>query len=178
MTGKAICAWAAVAALGGLASAREIGSLVVTSSAFANNGAIPREYTCEGRGVSPPISWSAVPPETKSVAVIVDDADAPGGTFAHFVAFNLTPGERALTGALTPTTPSPYGLTARNSGGTIGFAPICPPAGVHHYRVQVTALDTTLARPIGANASDVASAIEGHVIARGTLVGTYQKSGR
>jgi Raf kinase inhibitor-like YbhB/YbcL family protein len=173
----AATAIAALAAIAGPASARDVGSLTVTSPAFSSGGAIPREYTCEGRSVSPPINWTAVPPDTQSIAVIADDPDAPSGTFEHFVAFNLPPAQRSLSSETATATPA-KGMVARNSSGTSGFAPICPPSGVHHYRFQVMALDTTIARTTGASAADVASDINGHVLARGELVGTYQKSGR
>jgi Raf kinase inhibitor-like YbhB/YbcL family protein len=156
------------------ASARDVGSIRVTSPAFANGGAISSEYTCEGRSISPPLSWSAPPTDAKSIAVIVEDPDAPGGTYEHFVLFNLPPSERSLPSQSS--VPSTKGLVARNSGNGTGFAPICPPSGRHHYRFQVLALDTVLPRPIPASAADVANAINGHVLARGELTGLYQKS--
>ena len=178
-TGRGVLA--VVAAMGGAAQARDVrfpGAISVTSPAFNNGGAIPRDYTCEGRSVSPPITWSVVPPETKSIVVIVDDPDAPRGTFEHFVAFNLPPTERSVPSeSATATTPA-NGMTARNDSGTTGFAPICPPSGTHHYRFAVMALDTTLPRSIGGSSTEVANAISGHVLARGELVGTYQRSGR
>jgi Raf kinase inhibitor-like YbhB/YbcL family protein len=158
---------------GSTASARDVGALTVTSSAFSAGGTIPSEYTCEGSSVSPPISWSAVPPDTKSVAVIVDDPDAPRGTYEHLVVFNLPPAERSLPSLSGM--PATKGLAARNSGGTTGFAPICPPSGRHHYRFQVLALDSLLALPMGASSAEVANAIKGHVLARGELTGVYQK---
>jgi Raf kinase inhibitor-like YbhB/YbcL family protein len=161
---------------GATASARDVGALTVTSSAFSEGGTIPSEYTCEGRSVSPPISWSAVPPDTKGIAVIIDDPDAPRGTYEHLVVFNLPPAERSLPSMSAM--PATKGLAARNSGGTTGFAPICPPSGRHHYRFQVLALDTLLAPPMGASSADVASAIKGHVLARGELTGVYQKGRR
>jgi Raf kinase inhibitor-like YbhB/YbcL family protein len=159
----------------GTAGAREVLSLTVTSPVFANGGSIPSDYTCEGRSVSPPIQWTAPPPDTKSVAVIVDDPDAPNGTFEHLVMFNLPPSERSL--ASLSASGATKALAARNSSGTTGFAPICPPSGRHHYRFQVVALDKTLALPMGANANDISNAINGHVLARGELVGLYGKGG-
>jgi Raf kinase inhibitor-like YbhB/YbcL family protein len=171
-----LCTLFGVAALSGVATARDVGTITVTSPAFTNGGAIPRDYTCEGRSVSPPISWTAVPPDARSIVVIVDDPDAPGGTFEHMVAYNLPPSQRSLpsAGAQQPAT---TGMVARNSAGSTGFAPICPPSGVHHYRFQVLALDTTINRSAGGTTSDIASATNGHVIARGQLTGTYQKTG-
>ena len=152
------------------------GAIKVTSSAFDNGGKIPSEYTCEGKSVAPPLSWSTVPPNTKSVAVIVEDPDAPGGTYQHFVAFNLPPERKSLPSeAVRSIAPGSALKSARNSSGTIGFAPICPPSGRHHYRFQVLALDNTLDLPPAADAQAVRAATDGHVLARGELVGIYGK---
>ncbi len=151
-------------------------TIKVTSSAFDNGGNIPAEYTCEGKGVAPPISWSTVPPQTKSIAVIVSDPDAPNGTFEHFVAFNLLPERRSLpTEAVKSIAPGSALVTARNSSGTVGFAPICPPSGRHHYRFEVLALDSMLQLPPASDAQAVRAAMQGHVIARGELVGVFGK---
>jgi Raf kinase inhibitor-like YbhB/YbcL family protein len=144
----------------------------VTSPAFTNNGSIPSDYTCNGKSVSPPIEWSNLPPDTKSVLVIVDDPDAPMGVFEHFVQFNIPPSTRSLP-SLVQGAQSVAGMQALNSRGQVGFAPICPPGGVHHYRFQVLALDRMLSLPAGANARDVGNAAQGHILARGELVGTY-----
>src|SRR5438874_8160913 len=94
-------------------------AIKVSSSAFDNGGKIPSEYTCEGKGVAPPIAWSAVPPATKSIAVLVEDPDAPGGTFQHFVAFNLPPDRTSLpTQAVKAIAPGSALLSAKNSNGT------------------------------------------------------------
>src|SRR5690242_7197215 len=152
------------------------GTIKVTSSAFDNGGKIPSEYTCEGKYVAPPLSWSAVPPNTKSIAVLVEDPDAPGGTFEHFVAFNLPPDRKSLpTEAVRSIAPGSALSTARNSSGTIGFAPICPPNGRHHYRFEVLALDTMLDLRSAADAQAVRAATDGYVLARGELVGVYGK---
>jgi len=152
------------------------GSIKVTSSAFDDGGKIPTEYTCEGKGVPPPISWSALPQETKSLAVLVEDPDAPNGTFEHFVAFNLPPDRRSLPSeALKAIAPGSALKTARNSSGTIGFAPICPPSGRHHYRFEVVALDQMLSLSPASDAQAVRAAMQGHVLARGELVGVYGK---
>ena len=152
------------------------GAIKVTSSAFDNGGKIPSEYTCEGKSVAPPLSWSSVPANTKSIAVLVEDPDAPGGTFDHFVAFNLPPDRKSLpTEAVRSIAPGSALMTARNSSGTIGFMPICPSSGRHHYRFEVLALDTTLDLRSAADAKTVRAATDGHVLARGELVGIYGK---
>jgi Raf kinase inhibitor-like YbhB/YbcL family protein len=159
-----------------VAAARDAGTIAVTSSAFANNGTIPADYTCEGRGIAPPFSWATVPPQTKSIAVIVDDPDAPGGAFDHLVLFNLAPSQRSLpSDASKSLTTTSDLMAAKNSGGGLGFAPICPPNGRHHYRFQVMALDTMLSLRPGVSAREVQTASNGHIIARGELIGMYQK---
>src|SRR5438477_3719685 len=138
--------------LAGVAGA-EGANLNVSSSAFKNQGAIPMEYTCEGKSTAPPLSWGDVPAGTKSVAVIVKDPDAPSGTFEHLAAFNLPPTRRSLpSDALQSIGPGSALKTAKNSAGQSGFAPICPPSGVHHYHFVVMALDNMIDLPSGAGA--------------------------
>jgi Raf kinase inhibitor-like YbhB/YbcL family protein len=170
--------WIGAAVLLGsiVAGAAEVQTLKVTSSAFANNGFIPTEYTCEGRGVAPPLSWTAVPPGTKSIAVLVNDPDAPSGDFSHLAVYNLPPERRSLpTEAVKSIAPGSAVQSGKNSGGTVGFAPICPPSGVHHYRFVVLALDTVLQIPPASDAQTIKQATEGHVLARGELVGQFGK---
>ena len=151
-------------------------SIKVTSSAFADGGNIPAEYTCEGKGVAPPLAWGAVPSATKSIAVLVDDPDAPNGTFQHLAAFNLPPQRRSLpTEAVKSIAPGSALQTGRNSSGTVGFAPICPPSGRHHYRFEVLALDTTLQLPAASESDEIRAATRGHVLARGELTGLFGK---
>jgi phosphatidylethanolamine-binding protein (PEBP) family uncharacterized protein len=152
--------WLGVAAaslIAASAGARDVASIDVTSPAFINGGSIPSEYTCDGRGGSPSLSWSAVPADTKSIAVIVEDPDAPGGTYEHLTLFNLQPSQRSLA--------------SRSSD----FKPICPPSGRHHYKFEVLALDSSQVDPMSAGAADIATATQGHVLARGELTGFYQR---
>jgi Raf kinase inhibitor-like YbhB/YbcL family protein len=158
------------------ASAYAQKSLTVTSNAFKSGEMIPGAYTCEGRSVSPQISWSAVPPDTKSIAIIVDDPDAPSGTFDHLVLFNIPPSERSLP-SMGEAMSGVQGNLGRNSTGANGYAPICPPSGRHHYRFKVMALDTTLPQHAGVSAADISREINGHVLAKGELTGVYQKGG-
>jgi len=153
--------------------------LSVRSTAFTNGGPIPLEYTCEGRGVSPPLTWTGVPDGTRSIAVIVDDPDAPGGTFAHLALADLPATARALPQDLGGRARVPAtAQLALNSKGEPGYSPICPPSGMHHYRFQVLALDRELGLGAHATANDLSQAMSGHVLARGELVGTYQKGAR
>lgn len=145
--------------------------LTVTSSAFEDNGAIPQEYTCDGAQKSPPLSWSKVPDGTKSVAILVEDPDAPKGTFTHWMVSDLPP----TTTSLAANSALPEGAVAmKNSKGDKKYAGPCPPSGTHHYHFKVFALDTTLPNSIDSKSKMLAS-MEGHVLAEGELVGTYAK---
>jgi Raf kinase inhibitor-like YbhB/YbcL family protein len=153
-------------------------TLTVRSPAFTAGSRIPMEHSCEGRGTSPPLEWSGVPAGTRSIAVIVDDPDAPGGTFAH-LAILLPAESRSLPADLGGRGGRPAdAMFALNSKGEPGYSPVCPPSGVHHYRFQVLALDRVIDLPSGATTNDLHRAVAGHVLASGELVGTYQKGAR
>jgi len=146
-------------------------SLTVTSDAFQANQAIPSEYTCDGAQQTPPLSWSGVPGEAKSIAILVEDPDAPKGTFAHWIVTNIPPHETSLSanGSL------PQGaVAAKNDKGATGYAAPCPPSGTHHYHFRVYALDRTIPQP--ASRAAFMKEIKGHVLAQGDLVGTYSRS--
>ena len=152
----------------------------VTTNAFANNAAIPRANTCDGPGTTPTISWDAVPAGTKSVAVVVDDPDAPSGTFVHWIVTGLP----ATAGSVPNHASGVYELD--NTAGTRGWTPPCPPAGkVHHYRFTVYALRDYVCATGGdgapaAGCSPPASPealqqIRDAAIAKGAVVGTYSR---
>ena len=146
-------------------------TLSVTSSGFAANGEIPSDYTCDGAQKSPPLSWSGVPSEAKSVALLFDDPDASKGAFTHWIVTNIPPSETSLSenGQL------PAGaVAAKNDKGATGYTGPCPPSGTHHYHFRVFALDKTLAHP--ANRAAFMQEIKGHVLAQGELVATYTKN--
>ena len=110
-------------------------TIVVTSAAFRDGGAIPRANTCDGPGVAPTIQWRSVPVTTKTVAVVVDDPDAPGGDFLHWLVIELPGGAGSVPSRLSGVS------ELDNTGGTRGWTPPCPPAGsTHHYRFTVYAL--------------------------------------
>ncbi len=145
-------------------------SLTVTSSAFKANEAIPTEYTCDGAETSPSLSWSGVPADAKSIAILVEDPDAPEGTFTHRLVTDIPPTITSIDkGASLPT----GAMAAKNDKGNAGYAGPCPPTGRHHYHFRVYALDKTLGKVT--SRSEFLSAIEGHVLAQGELVGTYQR---
>lgn len=147
-------------------------SITVTSSAIKADEPIPSEYTCDGAEKTPPLSWSNIPPEAKSIAIMVDDPDAPKGTFTHWIVTNIPPSDTSLSEAGS----LPQGATAaKNDKGSAGYAGPCPPSGTHHYHFRVYALDKTISKP--ANRAAFLKAIDGHVLAQGELVATYERQG-
>jgi Raf kinase inhibitor-like YbhB/YbcL family protein len=151
-------------------------ALDVRSSAFEGGGAIPARYTCDGLDISPPLSWSPVPNGAQSLALIADDPDAPGKAFVHWVIYNLPPDTRRLPEDVPNQRTLPSGaLQGMNGAGSIGYTGPCPPGGTHRYVFKVYALDTEFDLGAGATKEDVASAMEGHLLAEGRLLGTYQR---
>jgi Raf kinase inhibitor-like YbhB/YbcL family protein len=154
--------------------------ITVTSPAFENGGAIPRANTCDGAGTPPTIRWTGVPASAKAVAVVVDDPDAPGGDFLHWLVIGLPP----TAGSVPSRVPGVSELD--NTGGTRGWTPPCPPAGsIHHYQFSVYALRDYVCADNGdaSNGPDCSAPssvqalpqIQNSAIARGVLVGTYRR---
>jgi len=152
-------------------------TISLTSLAFLENGSIPPVHTCDGRDLSPALAWSGVPPQAKSLALIVDDPDAPRGTWVHWVLYNLPASatglpEGAGSGAGLP----PGTAQGRNDFKRTGYGGPCPPSGSHRYFFKLYALDATFDGLVEATKADLERAMEGHVLARGELVGTYQRA--
>jgi Raf kinase inhibitor-like YbhB/YbcL family protein len=149
-----------------------LAALTVTSKAFASGAAIPVDNSCDGADHSPPLTWSAPPEGTKALAIVVDDPDAPGGDFTHWLAYNLPPSTLAL-----PENAEVTNLGAEegtNGFGRTGYAGPCPPRHeMHRYYYRVFALDAPLAAKPGASRDAVDGAMSGHVLAEGALVGTF-----
>ena len=143
--------------------------LEISSPAFNHEGWIPKEYSCEGAGKSPEIRIESIPDEAKSLCIIVEDPDAPGGIFTHWLTWNIPPSEKITANSV----PGQEGL---NSRGQIGWTPPCPPSGVHRYYFKVHALDRLLDINDKFDKLSLEHAMEGHVIAYGELMGRYQKS--
>lgn len=149
----------------------------LVSEAFANDETIPALYTCDGEDVSPPLTWSGVSADAQSLALIMDDPDAPGGTFTHWLLYNM--GSTALSlpeGVETTERPAngATGFQGGNDGGGIGYGGPCPPEGpAHRYRFTLYALDGLVDVGPGATKDELLSAMEGHVLAETELVGTY-----
>lgn len=156
-------------------------SLVLMSSQFTANGPIPKELTCEGEDKSPPLHWSGVPPQAKSLALIVDDPDAPDPkapkmTWVHWVLYNIPPTATSLPAGASKGQLPPGTRQAMNDFKKLDYGGPCPPIGRHRYFFKLYALDTVLP-DLGpkADKAKLEAAMKGHVVAEGQLVGTYQK---
>ncbi|WEK34722.1 MAG: YbhB/YbcL family Raf kinase inhibitor-like protein [Candidatus Pseudobacter hemicellulosilyticus] len=148
-----------------------IARLQLSSSAFEEGKRIPAVYTCEGRNINPPLSIQRLPEGTRSLALIVEDPDAPKQTFDHWVMWNI-PVRETIDEDANP------GINGVNSAGETGYIGPCPPSGVHRYYFHVFALDAELDLPAGINKEALLVAIESHVLARGSLMGTYEKKNK
>lgn len=145
-------------------------TLRVTSPEIPDGAMIPKQFTCDGAGVSPALDWEQPPAKTASLVVIVSDPDAPGGTFIHWVVYDLPAGTRGVAQGAVPNG-SRQGVNSSNAAGYYGP---CPPGGApHRYFFRVYALDQMLALPDGANEEQVSKAMRGHVLAAGRLMGRY-----
>jgi Raf kinase inhibitor-like YbhB/YbcL family protein len=147
-------------------------SITVTCTSFRSGGAIPVDFTCDGSDRSPELTLSAPPPETRSLAVVVDDADAPGGNFTHWIAYNLAP-ETAVVREATDA--AEYGgATATNDFQRASYGGPCPPRGdTHRYRFRVFALDAKITLDASATRGSFDAAVRGHVLAEGALTAVY-----
>ncbi len=148
-----------------------VSDVTVTSRQLAPNGPIAVDNTCDGNDSMPGLEWSAVPSATRSIAIVVDDPDAPGGTFTHFIVYDLPADAHALKPDAVPAAPA---LVGKNDFGNVRWNGPCPPRGEEHtYRFQLYALDAPLALPDGADRKQLADAMNGHVIGRGMLSATF-----
>jgi len=145
-------------------------TMKITSSAFHEGANIPSKFTCDGSDTSPPLQIAGVPSAAKSLVLIVDDPDAPGGLFTHWLVWNIPP----QTGSIAEGS-APQGVQGANDFGKSGYRGPCPPPGTHRYSFKIFALDRELELRSGAKRSQVDAAMKGHVIAQGELVGRYAK---
>jgi hypothetical protein len=156
---------------GGLTMAIEI-----TSTAFANEGMIPRRFTCDGEDISPPLSWKGMPGGTKSLALIADDPDAPRKTWVHWVVYNLPAESGGLPENVPPeNTLADGGRQGTSDFGRIGYGGPCPPSGTHRYFFKLYALDAELGLAPGATKEELLQAIAGHVLAEAQVMGRYRR---
>lgn len=148
----------------------------VRSPAFGEGEMIPRQYTCTGDGVSPPIAWQAPTDSVESFALVCEDPDAPMGTFTHWVLYDLPSNVHELPERIPNEDHPPTGGThGVNSMHRTGYMGPCPPSGTHRYFFKVFALDTRLGLEPGAGKDDLLEAMEGHVVGKGQLMGKYQR---
>lgn len=143
-------------------------------SVFPDGGSFPSQHTCEGLNTSPPLRWRDAPAETKSFVVFVDDPDA-GGIFSHWVIYNIPQSSGGLAGAIPTATNFDDGTQQGvNSAGEIGYTGPCPPSGaLHRYRLYLYAVDERLPSTPGLSKTEVVNAINGHIVAHGSLTATY-----
>jgi Raf kinase inhibitor-like YbhB/YbcL family protein len=140
----------------------------ITSSAFQQGGNIPTKFTCDGEDMSPPLQMTGVPAEAKSLALVADDPDAPGGLFTHWLIWNIPPQTNSIAEGSAP-----KGVQGTNDFGKSGYGAPCPPSGMHRYFFRVFALDRELDLRSGAKRSQLDAAMKGHVIEQGELIGRY-----
>lgn len=143
-------------------------AFALSSPAFAPGKTIPRQYTCDGANTSPPLRWGTPPARTRSLALVVDDPDAPGGTFTHWIAWGIKPSASRLAAGAHPP------REGTGSFGRVGYGGPCPPPGApHRYVFKLYALSAPLTLAAGADRSAFEKAIRGKVLARATLIGRY-----
>lgn len=138
------------------------------STVFSQNGHIPPKYTCEGENINPPLIVENVPEGTKTLALIVEDPDAPKGTFDHWIMWNISPNE-AIAEDSSP------GINGTNGFGKTGYGGPCPPSGQHRYFFRLFALDDKLNLLAGATKDELLDAMKDHILATAELMGVYQK---
>jgi Raf kinase inhibitor-like YbhB/YbcL family protein len=148
----------------------------ITSPIFANEEAIPSQYTCDGENISPPLQWTDPPQGTGSLALIADDPDAPAGTWVHWVAYNLPADLRSLPDAVPAGAElAQGGLQGQNSGKRTSYSGPCPPSGTHRYFFKLYALDGMLELKSGATKAQLLQAMQDHILAQAELMGTYKR---
>jgi Raf kinase inhibitor-like YbhB/YbcL family protein len=146
-------------------------ALQITSPAFQNNGTIPRQYTCDGKDINPPLMIANVPQGTRSIALICDDPDAPVGIWVHWVIWNIDPGVKEIKENTVPT----GAVEGLNDFGKHKYGGPCPPSGTHRYFFKVYALDTTFGISPNSTKAALEQAMKGHILGEGQLVGLYKR---
>jgi len=145
-------------------------TVTLSSSVFEHEGSIPSKYTCDADDVSPSFEIGGVPEEAQSLVLIMDDPDAPVGTWDHWVVFNIPPETTSI-----PENTEPQGVAGNNSWGRTGYGGPCPPDGEHRYFFKLYAIDAQLSLSEGATKTEVEQAMEGHVVAETQLMGRYTR---
>ena len=151
-------------------------AMQVTSTAIKQGQPIPRQYTCDGVNISPPLEWNGTPKSAKTIAIIADDPDAPAGTWVHWVVYNLPAENIGLVENLPLTEElKAGGFQGKNDFQKVGYGGPCPPSGTHRYFFKVYAVDTELPLKAGATKAEVEKAMQGHIVAQTQLMGTYSR---
>lgn len=146
------------------------------SSAFNNDDKVPSRYTCDGDNISPPLSWNNSPEETKTFALIMDDPDAPGGDFVHWLVYNIPANITRLDENITTLNLMESMAMGTNDFRRIGYGGPCPPSGTHRYFIRLYALDTILKLDAGASKKELLNAIEGTILLKTELSFKYSRS--
>ena len=151
--------------------------MTITSTAFQNDSAIPQKFTCQGEDISPALAWSGAPAETQCFALLCEDPDAPGGTYIHWVAYNIPSTERGLTENFPKRDKLPNGTRQGiNDFKQMGYGGPCPPPGkAHRYYFKLYALDAQINIPGEATRDQLLNAMHGHILAEGETMGTYMR---
>ena len=146
------------------------------STVFNNKDTIPSRYTCDGQDVSPPLVWSPPPADTRSLALICDDPDAPGKTWVHWVIYNLPPSTHSLPEAVPRESAiAGSGIQGINDFHQPAYGGPCPPEGIHRYFFKLYALDKTIELPSRATKAELEAAMEGHILDCGELMAYYSR---
>lgn len=140
----------------------------LSSPAFPHEGNIPSKYTCDGEDINPQLELEQIPEGTVSLALIMEDPDAPRGTFDHWVVWNIAPVQTIKENHMP-------GISGNNGAGRTGYHGPCPPGGQHRYYFHIYALDTDIDLPVGSGKAALQQAMVGHILAKGTLVGRYER---
>jgi len=146
-------------------------NMKITSSAFRNNESIPKKYTCDGENINPPLTFNELPLTAKSLVLILDDPDAPGGDFVHWTLWNISPETTEIGEGSIPSEVK-EGVTDFNK---TGYGGPCPPSGTHRYQFKLYALDINLELDSNSKKSDIEKAMSGHIIDHALLVGLYER---
>ena len=149
---------------------QEGGPLKVTSPAFSEGQTIPAKYTCDGGDLIPPLAFEGVPPKAVTIALVMDDPDAPGGTWDHWVIWNMPPSQHGIAEGKAP-----QGTVGRNSWKKNSWGGPCPPDREHRYFFKVYALDRQLDIPPNSGREQLERAMEGHIIEQAQLMGRYDR---
>jgi len=144
----------------------------ISSPAFQNNQNIPPKYTCDGDDINPPLTLAGIPSGTRSLALIVDDPDAPPGDWVHWLVWNIKPDTTSIAENSVPV----GAVEGTTDFGRPDWGGPCPPSGIHHYQFKLYALDTELALPSSTKKAELEQAMQGHILDQTVLIGLYQRS--